>query len=225
VFLLEEAISRPLSEINRAGIETGLDFYVKKPQLGGKSVRAKGTCSYHERRGQRIGQSWMLEIIVWWWRRWAGANVRKFRVGWKTEAEADSELETRHLMCRNWMEAETRRNKETRSCSSESSTSERTRTTDPTWSYLLDEARVGVSFCHVETCLWGQVHCQGPGLSKGTGLKLYQFAFVKNPCEITQKWSNSSLFLENPAFKPLNIRHRRLKSGEILRCSVLIFVI
>lgn len=196
MFLLEEAISRPLSEINRARIGTGLDFYVKKSQLGGKSVRAKGTCRSYERRGQSIGRSWMLEVIAWWRRRWAGA---KFRVGWKTEAEADSGLETQHLMCRNWMEAEIgRRNKETRRRSSESSTSESSRTTDPTWSHLLDEARVGVSFCHVETCLWGQVHCQGPGLSKGTGLKLYQFAFVKYPCEITQKQSNSFLFFDNP---------------------------
>lgn len=58
--------------------------------------------------------------------------------------------------------------------------------TDPTWSHRLDEARVAGSFCHMKTCLWGQAHCQGAGLLKGD-LKPYQFAFVKNPCEVTQK--------------------------------------
>lgn len=67
------------------------------------------------------------------------------------------------------MEAETRRrNEEARSGASESSTDmERAGTTDPTWSHPLDESRVGVSFRHVKTCLWGQAHCQGTGLSKG----------------------------------------------------------
>lgn len=41
-----------------------LDEYLKTPQLGGKSVREKGTRRDHERGGQRRHQSWMLEVVV-----------------------------------------------------------------------------------------------------------------------------------------------------------------
>lgn len=67
------------------------------------------------------------------------------------------------------MEAEMRRrNEETRSGAPESSTDlERAGTTDSTWCLALEEARVGVSFRHVKTCLAGQARCQGAELSKG----------------------------------------------------------
>lgn len=124
------------------------------------------------------------------------------------------------------MEAETRRRRseETRSGASASSTDlERAGTAHPTLCHPLEEARVGVSFHHVKICLWRQIHCRGAGLSKGALNST--FGFVKNPCEITQNRSNSTVFSDDPASEPLKIRCPRLMSGEILRWLVEIYVI